>query len=466
MKLSAKYLLLFSILPIASYHLSILSLIAFVPIFLLLEEGKSHIYIAIYMFVFYLYIYSGIYKSTHTYYGLFFLLSIGLVVALALYQAFYILIGTWVFKKSNLPLEFYPIFFVAFEFLKDKLFYGMPLGNLNILTYNLTSFIQDASLFGSLFVDLKILLINLAVFLFLKKEPKKATIILLLTLIPLAFVHDKKQYSKTATLTIVQGNIPQNQKWEEKYLKRNLNIYTHLSNQLKSDYVLWPESAYPYLFSKSYSPSIKRLVQSNKFTLIFGAIREKNGKYYNSVISYSKQKIEIYDKQKLVPFAEFIPLGNLLGFKDESLSKGKSNVIFKEKLKIAPMVCYEENFESIARRYKTKGAELLAVFTNDAWFDKTPTFYLFPRSDIYRAIENRMWLVRAANTGISFIVNPEGKIKAEIKPDKREILTTKLKIAVYKKTIYDRFGWLFGWVMLFASILLSFYKTYKARQRT
>ncbi len=464
MKQSPKYLILFSILPIIAYHISILSFVAFVPIFFILKDKKAYIYISIYMFIFYLYIYSGIYKSTHTYYGLFFLLSIGLVAALALYQAFYILIGTWIFKKSNLSVEFYPIFFVAFEFLKDKLLYGMPLGNLNILAYNLTPFIQDASLFGSLFIDFKILLANLAVFLILKKKPKKAIGLVLLIVLPLLFAHNiDKRYSKSVKISIVQGNIPQNQKWEEKYLKRNLNIYLSLSNNTKSDYLFWPESAYPYLFSKDYSPSIAKLIKQNDFTLLFGAIREENGKYYNSVISYSKQKIETYDKQKLVPFAEFIPLSNILGFKDESLSEGKSNVIFNGKLKIAPMICYEENFEGIARRYKTEGAEMLSVFTNDAWFDKTPTFYLFQRSDIYRAIENRIWLIRTANTGVSFIVNPSGKVIYSLKPNTEGKLTKTLKITVFDKTLYDKFGWLFGWFLLFVSTFLFFYKTYKAR---
>ncbi len=466
-RLYSKALPFLSIPLILAYYFSWISFVALVPLFFFFEN-KQYIKPIILTFLpFLLFIYSGIYKGTHTYYGLFFAISIFLVLLLSLYHLLYIILGSWLFKKSNLPLPFFTLFFVSSEFLKDKLFYGMPLGNLNILTYNLPFFIRDASIFGSLYIDFKIIIVNLALYYILRKNIKTALILIfpifIISLIP--YLPNKKPVKQfRASMDIVQGNIPQNQKWEEQYLERNLEKYLNLSNGLKANIVIWPESAYPYLFDPRTSISIKNLIDNNTFALLFGALTKQNDNYYNSVVFYTKKHIEFYNKRQLVPFAEFIPLAKFLGLEEYNFSRGKMGVIFKYKnLKIAPLICYEENFTYLSRQYKMSGANLIVVFTNDAWFDKTPTFSLFPRSDVYRSVENRIWLARSANTGISFVINPEGKIFKEIKPDSTSILKEDLNLTVYKPTFYDKFGWMFGYIITAISILLLFYKKRKNR---
>ncbi len=458
-RLYSKALPFLSIPLILAYYFSWLSFVALIPLFLFFEN-KQYIKPTVSTFLpFLIFIYSGIYKSTHTYYGLFSAISVILVLLLSLYHLLYLLLGSWFFKKSNLPLPFFALFFVSSEFLKDKLLYGMPLGNLSILIYNLPFFIKDASIFGSLYIDFKIIIVNLALYYIFKKNIKMAVIlilpILLINLIP--YPKPIKQFK--TSIDIVQGNIPQNQKWEEQYLERNLKRYLSLSNGLKADVVVWPESAYPYLFDPRTAVSIKNLIDNNTFALLFGALTKNNDDYYNSIVFYTKKRIDYYYKRKLVPFAEFIPFAKLLGLEEYNFSKGKKGVIFEYKnLKIAPLICYEENFAYLSRQYKLSGANLIAVFTNDAWFDKTPTFSLFPRSDIYRSVENRVWLVRSANTGTSFVINPEGKVFEEIKPDTMGVLKANLNLTIYKPTFYDKFGWLFGYVSMGVSILLLFYR--------
>ena len=458
----SKALPFLSIPLILAYYFSWLSFVALIPLFFFFEN-RQYIKPTVFTFLpFLIFIYSGIYKSTHTYYGLFFAISVVLVLLLSLYHLLYILLGSWLFKKSNLPLLFFAFFFVSSEFLKDKLLYGMPLGNLSILTYNLPFFIKDASIFGSLYIDFKIVIINLALYYVLKKNIKTALILILPILLINLIPHPIPVKQFKTSIDIVQGNIPQNQKWEEKYLERNLDRYLNLSNGLKADVVIWPESAYPYLFDPRTAVSIKNLIDNNTFALLFGALTKKNDNYYNSVVFYTKSHIGYYYKRKLVPFAEFIPFAKLLGLEEYSFSRGKKGKIFNYKnLKIAPLICYEENFAYLSRQYKLSGANLIAVFTNDAWFDKTSTFNLFPRSDIYRSVENHIWLVRSANTGISFIVSPKGEIFKSIKPDTTGVLKANLNLTVYKPTFYDKFGWLFGYVVTGVSILLLFCKRRK-----
>ncbi len=458
-RLYSKALPFLSIPLILAYYFSWLSFVALIPLFLFFEN-KQYIKPTVSAFLpFLIFIYSGIYKSTHTYYGLFFVISVILVLLLSLYHLSYLLLGSWAFKKSNLPLPFFALFFVSSEFLKDKLLYGMPLGNLSILTYNLPFFIKDASIFGSLYIDFKIIIVNLALYYIFKKNIKMAVILILPILLINLTPYPKPIKQFKTSIDIVQGNIPQNQKWEEQYLERNLKRYLSLSNGLKADVVVWPESAYPYLFDPRTAVSIKNLIDNNTFALLFGALTKNNDNYYNSIVFYTKNRIDYYYKRKLVPFAEFIPFAKLLGLEEYNFSKGKKGVIFEYKnLKIAPLICYEENFAYLSRQYKLSGANLIAAFTNDAWFDKTPTFSLFPRSDIYRSVENRVWLVRSANTGISFVINPEGKIFEVIKPDTMGVLKANLNLTVYKPTFYDKFGWLFGYISIGVSILLLFYR--------
>ncbi len=465
-RLYSKALPFLSIPLILAYYFSWLSFVALIPLFFFFEN-KHYIKPVIFTFLpFLIFIYSGIYKGTHVYYGLFFVFSAGLVLLLSLYHLSYLLLGSWTFKKSNLPLPFFALFFVSSEFLKNKLLYGVPLGNLSILTYNLPFFIKDASIFGSLYIDYKIIIVNLTLYYVIRKKIKTASIlifsILIINLIP--YLPHKKPIKQFKTsMDIVQGDIPQNQKWEGQYLERNLDKYLNLSNGLQSNIVIWPESAYPYLFDPRTSVSIKNLIDNNTFALLFGALTKQNNNYYNSVVFYKKKHIEFYNKRQLVPFAEFIPLAKFLGLEEYNFSRGKRGMIFKYKnLKIAPLICYEENFAYLSRQYKLSGANLIAVFTNDAWFDKTPTFNLFPRSDVYRSIENRIWLARSANTGISFIVSPNGVIFKTIKPDTIGVLKAKINLTVYKPTFYDKFGWLFGYVIAAVSILLLFCRKRKS----
>ncbi len=463
-RLSNKFLPFLSIPLILSYYFSWLSFFALIPLFYYFEK-KEYIKPTILTFLpFLIFIYSGIYKGTHVYYGLFFALSIIIVLLISLYQFTYLFLASYVFKKSNLPLPFFSVFLVAFEFLKNKLFYGMPLGNLNILTYNLPFFIKDASLFGSLFIDLKIILINMSIFYLTRRKPKPALFLILPFLVLYLIPTQKPIKTIKTSICVVQGNIPQQDKWKENLLYKNLERYLNLSKKLKADIVIWPESAYPYLFDPKTSVSIEKLIDNNTFALLFGALTKKNNNYFNSVVFYTKNKIEYYNKRKLVPFAEFIPFAKLLGLEEYNFSRGKKGVIFRyEKLMIAPLICYEENFPSLSRDYKRRGANLLVVLTNDAWFDKTPTFWLFPRSDIYRALENKIWLIRSGNTGLSFVVDPNGKIRFYIKPDTTGVLKLKLDLSVYPETFYDRYGWLFGYIILILAIFLPLCKKCKTQ---
>ncbi len=455
-----------------SFYFSYLSSLAFLPFLFFLQKNEKTNALKLAFFTFFpfvAFLYSGIFKSLYIYYGLNIFLAFILYIALVSYHFLYLYMPVLLYKKLKLNLLFLPFLFAVFEYFKSAVFYGLPLGNLNLLVYNLPIFIKSASYFGSYFVTLELIFVNVALYLIIKNR-KTGYIILLFMSVFLFLPYSKTIDSVQKTISIVQGGIPQNEKWDERYLSRNLNIYIDATKDLKSDIAFWPESAYPYLFTEKNN-SIVSFVRHKHFGLIAGVVRSVNNDYFNSVVFVTDKNIAYYNKQKLVPFAEFIPLRHIIGnvltsnIDPGDFTEGKGNIIFYYKgLRIGAMVCYEEAFEGISREYKNMGANLLSVLTNDAWFDKTPTFYLLHRSSVFRAVENSIWLVRAANTGITEIISPTGAVYASLRENTEGTLTKSITINVTKPTFFDRFGYLFPYLLIVFISLLIFCRIYSLRR--
>ncbi len=398
-------------------------------------------------------------------------LAFTLYLLLVFYQFIYLYLPVYINKKLQLGIFFLPFLFTVFEYLKSVLFYGLPLGNFNILVWNIPVFIKSASYFSSYFVSFELILVNIAMYFVIKKNVKSLPILAFIILV-LLIPYQKPYKYFLKTISIVQGGIPQNEKWESKFLSRNLNIYINATKTLKSDVVFWPESAYPYIFDKGNN--LLSEFGKNKQSLVVGVVREVKNKYYNSVVFINREHINYYNKQMLVPFAEFMPFRAVMekllpqNMDPGDFSRGNKDVIFQDKnLKIGPMICYEESFSFISRHYKDKGANMLAVLTNDAWFSDTPTFYMLSRNAVFRAVENSIWLVRVANNGISEIISPKGDIIAQLPPYKECVLTKKLKLTDTRRTTFDKFGYVFPLILIVFVSLSILYKKYKhRRQRT
>ncbi len=463
-RLSDRAYLLSPIFLIASFYLPLLALLAFVPLFFSIESKDSLKLSAVAFFPFLLFIYSGVFKSLYVYYGLVLPIAVLLYFALMAYHFIYLFLPVFLYRKLGFSIYLFPILFTASEVLKDKLFYGFPVGDISMLIYNVPFLIKPASYLGSSFITLEVLFINAVIYGLLKRKMASVFILIIVGVFLLLPSH-RQRIDGYREIAIVQGNIPQSQKWDDRYLQRNLQIYISETRKIKGDVVFWPESAYPYLFTRFENPLFDL---AKHFALVVGVIRKKDDRYYNSVAMIHDSRIIFYNKQKLVPFAEFIPLRSIIGrfipgvFDPGDFSRGKGDVLFKYRgLKIGPMICYEEAFEEISRKYKWMGANLLAVLTNDAWFDGTPTFFMLNRNAVYRAVENGIWLVRVANTGVSEVINPDGRIVAKLPVDKRLTLRFRLPLDNSSSTIYDRFGYVFSYLIVVVAIFLIFYRAYK-----
>ncbi|MGC9102432.1 MAG: apolipoprotein N-acyltransferase [Desulfurella sp.] len=454
-------------LLILSFYYSFISFFAFVPLLISLNSQKSaKVFLDVFLIIsisflpFFLFLYIGLLKGIYVYNHVPFFLAFSMYFGVCIYQLAYTIVPFYLIKKFNISFLLLPVFYIAFEYLRSIVLYGDPIGNVSIFVYNMPFFIKDATWFGSYFVGLKLLFVNVAIY-YLYKNKIKYAFIILGSIACLFFVVNfpTKNGSMKKSIALIQGNISQSQKWDNAMLINNLNVYVNATKKTNADLVVWPESAYPFLFKPQ---DFDNLLGYYKTPIIFGAQTQRGNNYYNSAVFFNNRKYDYYDKHKLVPFAEFIPLRKYLSFiptvtKFGSFTHGKRFTLFDvDGLKTAAIICYEEDFENIARTFKNLGARLLVVITNDAWFGNTPTFHLFYRDDFYRAVENNIYVARCANTGFSMIVSPQGKMITNLKPYTFGILKADIVFDDKKITIFDKFGHFFGlFDLIFTGILLS-----------
>jgi apolipoprotein N-acyltransferase len=166
-----------------------------------------------------------------------------------------------------------------------------------------------------------------------------------------------------------------------------------------------------------------------------------------------------YDKIHLVPYGEYVPLGEILplGSLGEGIGNFKSgNVIFNFSLpqgQFGVLICFEIIFPDLCRKFVKKGANFLVTITNDAWFKRTSAPYQHFSIAIFRAVENRVFISRAANTGISGFIDPKGRILKQGEIFTEEVMSGAIRLSK-KKTFYTLYGDVFAWICSAFSLLL------------
>jgi len=270
-------------------------------------------------------------------------------------------------------------------------------------------------------------------------------------------------------LRLIQPNIVQSQKWLPENRSRILAEYLSMTDEATSPassgvsdvtHVIWPESALPFVLSENAEAlaAIAALLPDN-VTLITGAVRrappdpdggDPNGGAFNSVhvIDGAGEIVATYDKAHLVPFGEFLPLQGLLeriGLEQLTRLRGGFTAGPAERTlhlqgapAVAPLVCYEIIFPGSAIDRADRPGWMLNV-TNDAWFGNSSG----PRQHLHqarlRAVEEGLPVVRAANTGISAIIDPYGRIVARLPLNRRGIIDGGLPEAL-PPTVFSRYG--------------------------
>jgi apolipoprotein N-acyltransferase len=261
--------------------------------------------------------------------------------------------------------------------------------------------------------------------------------------------------NRSIKIALIQPNIPQKEKWRpenrEKIIEKLLSMSLQNLN-FKPDLIIWPEAALPLLLEREPAiyNSLRRFTALNQTSLMLGSPRlislpdTPKKKLFNSIYLISPtQTTQIYNKIKLVPYGEFTPLTTLFPFiskivpgLDYSPGNSIKNFDFKG-LKLAPSVCFEGVFPAFTARFFAAGADILINLTNDAWFGDSPG----PRQHLMnirlRALENHCTICRCANTGISAIITPDGRIEQQLPLNQAGIITAEVT-GKQRPTFYAR----------------------------
>jgi apolipoprotein N-acyltransferase len=266
-------------------------------------------------------------------------------------------------------------------------------------------------------------------------------------------------------VALVLGDIPPTQRWQPAYYASTLLRYVSVTSTgiagTAPDLIVWPEFAVNFYLD--HEPLLQlqlgQFAQMINSALLVGAPRQEEAatglRYYNSAYLFAAtgQLIDIYDKRRLVPFAEYRPfhLPGVLTHNETSPSEftsGSRSAVFSHpKGALGMMICYEAAFPSVARQLVHGGARVLVNISNDTWLGGLPaaTEQHFVMS-IFRAVENRRPLIRIATAGISSVVDPSGRLQF-----RSTIAEGVLHGTVFPRqesTVYTRYGEWFSWLCL------------------
>ena len=261
---------------------------------------------------------------------------------------------------------------------------------------------------------------------------------------------------ETFSVRIVQTNIPIDYPWggvEEQQLLDELSALS-LAGDSDPDLVVWPETPGPFYLGAdaSFRSRIGSLARALGAHVLVGYIDFVGDMPSNSagIVSPSGEQVSRYDKIHLVPFGEYVPLGNLLFFA-ESLVRNVGDFAPGTEYtvsslgghRIATTICYEDVFPALMREFPRRGAEAIVNITNDGWFGSSSAPYQHLRMAAVRAVESRRYLIRAANTGISAIIDPYGNVVSRTSLGERTSLEG---TAGYRTdmTVYVRYGDVFA----------------------
>jgi apolipoprotein N-acyltransferase len=418
-------------------------------------------------------------------------LGVLVMMLLALYLSLYTGLfagGVVFFRLRGIPaVVSAPLLWTVIEYAKSMLFTGFPWENLSHSQYLNLPLIQVADITGGYGISFLIVLVNAALCGFIGTDSAgrrnavsgAAFAVFLLTLTTgygfwrIGDVTSRLEAVPKQTVALIQGNIDQSIKWDPSFQNETVRIYRDLSLQAAKDspkFIIWPETATPFMFQNrdELHEAVVGVAKSTGAWLLFGtpSYTRHQGelRFQNSAVVISPEGAIIgkYDKVHLVPYGEYVPLRPLFPF-IEKLAVGVGDFLAGSGFepvtvdgeRVGVLICYEGIFPEIGRAYGRSDASLLVNITNDAWFGTTSAPFQHLSMTVFRAVENRLYVVRAANTGVSAIIDATGRITAQTGLFERTFLTGPVQIR-RTGSVYTQYGDLFVFFCMIALLVIIY----------
>lgn len=267
------------------------------------------------------------------------------------------------------------------------------------------------------------------------------------------------------SVALVQGNIPQDLRWQIQMRPVTRQIYADLTSSIPQNHlIIWPEAAIPEFYQDVY-PFLEAqgtAVADRQGALITGIpwrTDSAGGHRYHNTVLVAAGGQGVYHKQRLVPFGEYVPLQSLLRglipFFDLPMSSftagtAQQALLEAKDIRIAPFICYEIVYPELVA-HQSRNSHLLLTISNDAWFGTSVGPHQHFDMARLRARETGRWLIRATNNGITGIIDPRGKVTARLPQFERDVLYGQIE-PVMGDTLYMQLG---GWPVWLMSLLFT-----------
>jgi len=390
------------------------------------------------------------------------------------------------------PLIAGAVFTVA-EWLQTLGWFGVPWGRLSLGQVTYLPLVQTASWFGCYGITFLLVTVNfaLAQAIMIPQGVRRGLCTLacglfvgnLLAGSVLFIIGENRTPDDTLTVGVVQGNLGSDDKWELT-MAQTVTIHEEYTESILDrdpDLVLWPETALPFLVQDypRYMTRVQELAEHGNLTLCTGTfIHDDDGTEHSSVLTFLPDGTlheEIYHKRHLVPFGEFVPMRKLvttlippladLNMWETDLGAGTDATVVEDKNgAYGFLICFDSIYEELARASVRGGAQLLLLPTNDSWFLDSAASVMHLGQARLRAIENGRGIVRAANTGISALITPTGKVTAELGTLTEGTLVGELPLCSHT-TLYNLLGNWFVYVCLAGLLLVTGDEIYRRMRR-
>jgi apolipoprotein N-acyltransferase len=418
-----------------------------------------------------------------------------LCLALALFPSLFgWLVGTWRRALGPAALLLAPVAWVATEILRAHTLFNFSWCLLGYSQHANLPVIQVArytAVYGVSFVVALVSAVLAYVVVETRPRPRRAAALATAAVMAAVLAHGWWALSRPVVeagrvrVALVQASVLQEEKWDSQMAWTNVDRHLDLTRRAVAQgarLVVWPESAVPFYFDHSpqMSTELRELVRRHRIYLVFGnddreARDERTERFWvgAKMLTPEGDLGLRYHKIRLVPFGEYVPVQAVLTLGGRIAAKVVKQVAdftpgeeavtgLVDGHRVGAFICYEAIFPDLVRQFAAGGAELLVNITNDAWYGRTSAPYQHMAMAAFRAVENGRYLVRAANTGFTAVVDPHGRVLELTGLFDRTMLVREVAF-VPGLTFYARHGDVFAWSCLAVAAALAAFARFPYR---
>nr|MDQ3283468.1 apolipoprotein N-acyltransferase [Acidobacteriota bacterium] len=415
---------------------------------------------------------------------------IALAAILGLYGALFAsIVKSFRLGERFLPWLLVPLTWAAIEYVRTFFLTGFPWNLIATALVDYTSFVQMDRFAGPYFLGALLVVPSTVIAWWITQRPPSiarvvvggALGILLLVWWGTGLVASKliarQNGSAVVTAALLQPNITQHMRWDESNVVAIYNRMIEMTVRAAksgASIVVWPESTVPLSYTETdfFHNAIEQLSRQYDIDIILGSVATdpaRPTRLWNSAFLVSNgSTVGHYDKIRLVPFGEYVPLRRMLFFAEKLVHAvgefefGNNDHPLAGKRTYGPAICYEVVYPQITRAQVKNGADVIVTITNDAWYDGTSAPAQHLAQARMRAVEGDRYMLRAGTTGISAFVDPTGRMLESIPSGEIGIIYAKFQPRT-SLTPYVRFGDWFAWLAV-AVVVVALLRNFRKRR--